>query len=208
MRLEFVFDYPSPYAYLAATQLAKLGVETTYTPIGILSLMKLVNNQPTPACPPKLRYAAMDAARWAKSYGVPFHVNAPFMAALQSGDVDIEDFVRGALLAQDLGVFDAYNTAIFRAIWAEPRDLISAIGRDIVLRVGGLRIADFWAMAAAPALRQRLDDNNRRAAERGVFGVPTFFVDDEIFFGNDRLEVVRARLSAGRQGISGMAAAG
>jgi 2-hydroxychromene-2-carboxylate isomerase len=207
MRLEFVFDYPSPYAYLATTQLPKLGVDIAHTPVGILSVMKLVNNQPTPACPSKQHYARLDSARWAKFYGVPLHVNPPFMAALRSGDVDMEDFVRGALLAQDLGIFEAYNTAIFRAIWAEPRDLVSALGRDTVLRVGGIRIPDFWAMAAAPALRQRLDENNRRAAERGVFGVPTFFLDDEIFFGNDRLDAVRARLSAHRQAISSTAAA-
>lgn len=207
MRLEFVFDYPSPYAYLATTQLPKLGVDVTYTPIGILSVMKLVNNQPTPACPAKARYAVMDASRWAKSYGVPFQVNAAFMAALRSGDVDIEDFVRGALLAQDLGVFEAYNTAIFRAIWARPHDLISALGRNTVLRIGGLDIPDFWARAAAPEWHERLESNNRRAVERGVFGIPTFFVDDEIFFGNDRLDAVRARVAAPGRPASGAAAA-
>jgi 2-hydroxychromene-2-carboxylate isomerase len=208
MRLEFFFDYPSPYAYLANTQLPKLGVDIVYTPIGIRSVMKLVNNQPTPACPAKARYAVLDATRWANSYGVPFQVNAAFVAALRSGDVDIDDFGRGALLAQDLGVFEAYNTAIFRAIWARPHDLISALGRNTVLRVGGLDIPDFWARASAPELHERLERNNRRAAERGVFGVPTFFVDDEIFFGNDRLDVVRARLSTPGQPAPRMADAG
>jgi 2-hydroxychromene-2-carboxylate isomerase len=195
MRLEFFFDYPSPYAYLANTQLPKLGVDITYTPIGIRSVMKTVNNQPTPACPPKARYAVMDASRWAKSYGVPFEVNAAFVTALVSGDVDIEDYTLGALLAQDLGVFEAYNTAIFRAIWERPHDLISALGRNTVLRVGGLDIPDFWIRAAAPEVRRRLESNNRRAVARGVFGIPTFFVDDEMFFGNDRLGAVRARIA-------------
>jgi 2-hydroxychromene-2-carboxylate isomerase len=71
MRVEFVFDYPSRYAYLASTQLESLGVPVGYEPIGIVEVMKRVDNQPSPACPPKARYAGIDAARWAHRYGVP-----------------------------------------------------------------------------------------------------------------------------------------
>jgi 2-hydroxychromene-2-carboxylate isomerase len=63
--VEFFFDYVSPYAYLANKQLAELQVPIGMRPIAILEVMKLVNNQPSPRCPPKARYAALDAKRWA-----------------------------------------------------------------------------------------------------------------------------------------------
>jgi 2-hydroxychromene-2-carboxylate isomerase len=195
MQLEFVFDYPSPYAYLASTQLPWLGVDVVHTPVGILTVMKQVNNQPSPKCPSKARYAMLDALRWAKHYGVPLQLNRPFMSAIGDGSFDYQVLTRGALLAQDLGVFECYNAAIFRALWADPQDLVSEAGRNAVLRANGIDFSDFWARASAADLYDRLEENNRQAAERGVFGVPTFFADDEMFFGNDRLSFVRARLS-------------
>jgi hypothetical protein len=88
MRVEFVFDYPSRYAYLASTQLESLGVPVGYEPIGIVEVMKRVDNQPSPACPPKARYAGIDAARWAHRYGVPFEINQAFLTALGTGTFD------------------------------------------------------------------------------------------------------------------------
>jgi 2-hydroxychromene-2-carboxylate isomerase len=69
--VEFFFDYVSPYAYPANTQLSKLEVPIARRPIAIVEVMKLVNNQPSLTCPPKARYAALDAKRWADRYGVP-----------------------------------------------------------------------------------------------------------------------------------------
>src|ERR1700719_2064094 len=106
MRLEYVFDYPSPYAYLASTRLKTLGIDAEHTPIDILTVMKAVNNQPTPACPPKARYTAMDAARWAALYGVPLEINWALRRrrgmAASSGTCSRG----GALVARDLGLME------------------------------------------------------------------------------------------------------
>ena len=116
MRLEYVFDYPSPYAYLASARLKRLGIDAEHTPIDILTVIKAVNNQPTPACPPKARYTAMDAARWAALYGVPLEINWALRAAARDGSFEWHVLTRGALVARDLGLMEAYSTAVFGAI--------------------------------------------------------------------------------------------
>jgi 2-hydroxychromene-2-carboxylate isomerase len=194
MRLEYVFDYPSPYAYLASTRLKTLGIDAEHTPIDILTVMKAVNNQPTPACPPKARYTAMDAARWAALHGVPLEINWALRAAARDGSFEWHVLTRGALVARDLGLMEAHSTAAFGAIWAEPADLTSEQGRRAVLRKAGIDIPDLWERASTAEIGAQLDANNRQAIERGVFGVPTFLVDGELFFGNDRLDMALARL--------------
>jgi 2-hydroxychromene-2-carboxylate isomerase len=192
MPVEFVFDYPSPYAYLASTQLENLGVPVCYEPIGIVEVMKRVNNQPSPACPPKARYAAIDAARWAHRYDVPFEINQAFLTALGTGTFDYQILTRGALVAQELDVFAPYNTAVFAAIWGKPQDIVTEGGRETFLKTLGIDASHFWRRAESPDLHEELRRRNDVAAQRGVFGVPTFFVDNEMYFGNDRLDFVRA----------------
>jgi 2-hydroxychromene-2-carboxylate isomerase len=193
MRLEYVFDYPSPYAYLASTRLKTLGIDAEHTPIDILTVMKAVNNQPTPACPPKARYTAMDAALGG-AVRSPLEINWALRAAARDGSFEWHVLTRGALVARDLGLMEAYSTAVFGAIWAEPADLTSEQGRRAVLRKAGIDIPDLWERASTAEIGAQLDANNRQAIERGVFGVPTFLVDRELFFGNDRLDMALARL--------------
>lgn len=194
-RLEFFFDFLSPYSYLATTQLGGLGVEAELRPVTIVEVMARVNNQPSPRCPPKSRYAALDAGRWAKLYGVPLAINTPLWAALRAGEFIPGTLVRGALAAQALGVLPAYTTAMLDAVWAAPTDVSTAAGRSTFAQAHGLP-AELWERAAAPEFDARLEADVVEAVERGVFGVPTFFVDGEMFFGNDRLDFVRRRLTA------------
>jgi 2-hydroxychromene-2-carboxylate isomerase len=195
MQIEFFFDYRSPFAYLASTQLAGLGADVSFRPIDIFAVMKQVNNQPSPLCPPKARYAVVDATRWAERYGQPFAPNTALLSALGSGAVGGDLFVRAGLAAQDLGVFETLSPALFRAIWADTADLASEPGRAAFLQAGGLP-ANLFERAAEDEVSRRLEGSDREAVERGIFGVPTFFVDGEIFFGNDRLEFVWSKIAA------------
>ncbi|ABS65247.1 DSBA oxidoreductase [Parvibaculum lavamentivorans DS-1] len=194
--VEFYFDYPSPYTYLAHEQMKSLGAPVVYRPMHILSVMKLVGNIPSPACPPKGRYAGMDAARWAKRLGIPMATNAEFWTALLAGKLDGKLLTRGAMAAQELGLAGAYNDAIFNAVWKTPRDIVTAEGRDAVLADAGIAGKGIWETAETPEFHERLETETKAAAERGVFGTPTFFVGDEIFFGNDRLDFVREAAAA------------
>lgn len=193
MHLQYVFDYRSPYAYLANTRLAGLNTPVSYLPVDILAVMKKVNNQPSPACPAKAKYSGIDAARWAALYGVPFAPNGTFIQAMRAAQIDGSSLVRAALAAQQFGTFELVHTALFEAVWAGSDDLVSAQGRTAFLQKLGIDV-DIWQVADSPAIREQLSANDEDAAQRGVFGVPTFFCDNEMFFGNDRIDFVRAAL--------------
>ena len=154
-----------------------------------------MNNQPSPACPPKARYSRTDAGRWARLYGVPLAPNAALMGAMKAGDFDGTLLVRAGLAALELGVFDAAHNALFAAVWAGEDDLLSTTGRVDFLARNGID-ADIWHHAQSTAIQERLALNNEYAVSHGVFGVPSFLVADELFFGNDRLDFVRAALQS------------
>jgi 2-hydroxychromene-2-carboxylate isomerase len=193
--LEFHFDYLSPYTYLADTQLGSLDAEIDYRPVAIVPVMALVNNQPSPKCPPKGRYAGIDAARWATRYGVKLQSNPGLWGALSKG-FDAGVLIRGALAAQAQGTFTRYHHAIFNAVWRDNGDVVTQQGRDAILAAAGLDPAALWREADAPATVALLEARIKAAAEKGVFGTPTFFLGDEPFFGNDRLDFIRERLAA------------
>jgi 2-hydroxychromene-2-carboxylate isomerase len=173
--------------------LRSLRGQINYEPVDIVWIMKKVNNQPTPMCPPKLKYAGLDAPRWARHYGVPYSPNGPLLNALLQGKLKGDLLSRAAIAGRLLGAFEEINDALFSAVWAGTDDLTCAEGRTRFAESRSLP-AEFWDMADTAEAAQMLAANSERAMERGVFGVPTFFVDGEMFFGNDRLSFVRARL--------------
>jgi 2-hydroxychromene-2-carboxylate isomerase len=193
MLVDFIFDYRSPYAYLASSQLQTLRGQVNHEPVDIVWIMKKVGNQPTPMCPPKAKYAVLDASRWARHYGVPLSPNGPLLNALLQGKLKGDLLSRAAIAGRLLGAFEEVNDALFSALWAGSDDLISAEGR---VRFAASRSLPpkLWDMADTAEVAQLLASSSERAMERGVFGVPTFFVDGEMFFGNDRLSFVRASL--------------
>jgi 2-hydroxychromene-2-carboxylate isomerase len=197
MRIEFMSDYRSPYSYLANARLKKIGISVDHKPLDIAAVMKLVNNRPSPECPAKARYAGMDAQRWAKRYDVQFSPNWAVLKAMGTGAFDGTTLSRAALVAQQLGIFDQVNDALFEAMWAGGDDLASEEGRSNFLRNRNIAADDLWRLASEPKIVQLQVEQAKEAADRGVFGVPTIFVEDEMFFGNDRLSFVEARLSGG-----------
>jgi 2-hydroxychromene-2-carboxylate isomerase len=193
MLVDFVLDYRSPYAYLANTQLRTLGAQINYQPTDIVWVMKKVNNQPTPMCPPKAKYAGLDAFRWAKHYGVPYSPNRTLLNGLFQGHLRGDLLSRAAIASQQLGAFEQINDALFSLVWAGSDDLTSEKGRAQFAASRSLP-KELWEVAESAEVEERLTANNECAAARGVFGVPTFFVNDEMFFGNDRLSFVKDRL--------------
>jgi 2-hydroxychromene-2-carboxylate isomerase len=188
MHLEFFLDYISPYAYLANTQIRQLGTKTEYRPVDIITVMKQVNNRPTLECPAKLRYAGIDAKRCATHRGIRFSPNWSLLQAVQAGRVRGALFSHAGLAAQELDVFDVVNNALFDAIWIGTDHLTSEEGRKAFLTKLPLVASDLWRLAEDQLIRDRMAEECNAAADRGVFGVPTFFVNDEMFFGNDRLD--------------------
>jgi 2-hydroxychromene-2-carboxylate isomerase len=188
-KFDFYFDFPSPYAYLAHTQLPRIAAEhgatIVYHPFRILELMKIVGNRPTTIeCKNKGKYAGADLQRWVKRYKVDFSRNP------NSKSIDFAELDRGALVAIEDGRGAEYVTAIFAAIWGKPEDLSQRSVVFDVLSGAGFAGEQLLERAGADAVIAKLDAETRAAAERGVFGAPTIFVGDQMFFGNDRLDFV------------------
>lgn len=194
-QIEFVFDFLSPYSYLATTQLPRLRAETgagiVYTPFRILELMKLVGNRPTTVeCKNKGAYAGADIQRWAARYGVPFKRNPH----LRGFDHDL--LRRAALAAIQQGRGEAYVATVYGALWAGDADLSQRPIFRAVLDQAGLDGEALLETAGEARIGALLDKATEVAAQRGVFGSPTFFVGDQMFFGNDRLDFVVEALKA------------
>lgn len=192
-QIEFYFDFPSPYSYLASTQLpalaARAGTTVIYRPFRILELMKQVGNRPTTIeCKNKQLYATADLGRWAARHGVAVNRNP------HARGFDYAALLRGALVANDQRRGAAYVESVFRAIWNEGRNLAERPVLLAVLAEAGFDGAALLQAADAPELIARLDQATVEAATRGVFGAPSFFVDDTLYFGNDRLDFVAAAL--------------
>ena len=114
---------------------------------------------------------------------------------MNAGGFDGASLSRAALAAQRLGIFDQVNDALFEAMWASDDDLASEEGRSDFLKNRKIIAPDLWRLASEPDIAKLQVKQARQAADRGVFGVPTFFVEDEMFFGHDRLPFVEARLN-------------
>ena len=195
--IDFHFDFVSPYSYLAITQLPALarqhGAEIVYKPFRLLELMKLVGNRPTTVeCKNKLRYAGADLGRWAARYGVSLHRNP------HESKFDRDLLLRGALVAAEDGEAAPYVSAVFGAVWNGERDLSHHAELVDVLGNAGLAGEKLLERAASAEVAARLDRETAAAAERGVFGSPTFVVGDELYFGNDRLDFLAAALAAAK----------
>jgi len=192
MRIDFYYDYVSPFAYIAHRRLTAADIQSTPFPVSAAAVMKLVNNQPSPDCPAKMAYSAFDAARMCRHLKIDFSPNRKFMGAIATSQTDRSLLAAGAHAAMQMGVLDAYDKAIFSAVWAGAPELLDLPGRAAVLNAVGIDGEGLWALAGSVAVVNQLDAANAAAAKRKVFGVPTFFVGDEPFFGNDRLSMALA----------------
>lgn len=180
--IEFFFDIASPYSYLASTQVdalaARVGVPVRWRPFLLGGVFRAVGNQPPVALAARQPYLLKDLTRWAAHYGVPFDFPSFF---------PVNSLVpMRALAGLPEAAVPAAAAALFEAHWALGRDpsdaavLSELIGAEAVARA-----SDGTVKAA---LRETTDE----AVQRGAFGAPTFFVGDEMFFGNDRLHFVEA----------------
>ncbi|MFJ5162362.1 DsbA family protein [Pantoea sp. NPDC088449] len=190
MQVRFVYDYRSIYSYLANSQIDTLATDVEYQLVDIVAVMQEVHNQPTPKCPAKLTYSKLDAQRWAEIYGIELSPNDQLLEAMRSGAIPSGYFSRVGISAQQLGIFKEVNNALFRAVWAGTDDLITQNGRNQFSRKHEIPLV-VWDLADAPEILLELAKNNKSAIESGVFGAPTFYVGDEMYFGNDRIDFVR-----------------
>ncbi|MGH7780470.1 MAG: 2-hydroxychromene-2-carboxylate isomerase [Candidatus Binataceae bacterium] len=190
--VDFFFDFISPYTYVARTQLDALaertGARFKTWPMHLLNLMKIVGNTPTTVvCKNKRKYAGQDLARWCARYHVPLKLNPHLQ-----GDHSLT--LKGALVAQEMNLEDQYNRAIFSAFWTDAVNVTDRSALVQHLESAGLDGTAILIKAEEPEYAEHMESNTQIAADRGVFGSPTFIVGDDMFFGNDRLDFLEARL--------------
>lgn len=189
--VEFLFDFGSPTSYLAYKQLPKIasrhGARILWTPILLGGVFKATGNSSPAMVPAKGRYMNQDLARFAKRYGVVLNFNTHF-------PVNTLSLMRGAVAYQATPDFDLYVNAMFDAMWAHPRNLNDQGEVVHVLRDIGIKPDDFLARIERAEVKEKLKANTEGAVARGVFGAPTFFVNGDMFFGQDRLDFVEEAL--------------
>ena len=189
--LEFYFDYGSPYSYLADTQVEAIarraGATLVRKPMLLGGVFKATGNHSPAELPQKSAWSGFDMPLWARHYGVPFQRN-PFFP------VNTLALMRGAAAAQIDGTFERYHPAIYKAMWVDGRNLNDMKEIVAVLAAAGLDPAKVGARIQDQDVKDRLKATTDEAVARGVFGAPTCFVDNMMFFGNDRLPFVEMAL--------------
>ena len=191
-RVEFFYDYASTYSYLAHRQIEALATrrdaELVFRPMVLGFVFKATGNSMPASVPAKAAYMVQDVRRWVRHYGLPFKMPSVF-------PTNTIRALRGACAALEEGTFVAYHHAVMDAYWAQDQDIGDAEVLAAVATRAGLDGARLVARAEEPAVKDQLKKNTDEAIARGVFGAPTFFVGDQMFWGNDRMEFVAEALA-------------
>jgi 2-hydroxychromene-2-carboxylate isomerase len=190
---EFWFDFGSPAAYLAFTQLQKLENETNstavYRPMLLGGVFQATGNHSPATIPAKGSYIFGDFNRFAKRYGVPFNSNLHF-------PINTLLLMRGAIGMQQRhpDQFLDYCRAVFQAIWIDALNMNDPATVGAVLHKAGFDPQKLMAIANDQVTKDALKESTTEAVTHGVFGAPTFFVGNQMFWGQDRLDFVKEAL--------------
>jgi len=196
--LEFIFDFGSPNAYLAwralPPVLARTGAAVKVIPCLLGGIFKATNNQaPTVAYAPikgKMEYERLEFARFLRRHALAkFRFNPHF-------PVNTLLLMRGLVAAQRLGVADRFIEMGLAAMWEQGLKMDDPAVAAKAYADAGLDAEALLAGAADPAIKAELAANTEAAVQRGAFGVPTFYVGGEMFFGKERLGQVEEELAA------------
>ena len=193
-QVEFFFDFGSPTSYLAYTQLPKIasecGATVVWRPMLLGGVFKAAGNQSPVMVALKGVWMWTDMERWARRYGVPLQKNPHFII----NTLTLMRIAVGLQMRQP-DLFLRYVDAMFHAMWVEPCNLGDAAVVATTLQKAGFDSAALAALSGDAEVKAKLIDLTDQAVKRGVFGAPTLFVGNEMFFGQDRLEFVREALA-------------
>jgi 2-hydroxychromene-2-carboxylate isomerase len=192
---DFYFDFGSLASYLAHTQLPKMCAETgasaNLLPMLLGGVFQATGNVSPMTVPAKGRYAFMDFKRFADGYGVPLNMNPHFPIITTT----LMRMVTAMHTKNDPRMQNLMNV-VFQAIWVDSLNMNDPAIVGQVLTDAGFDSAALLAMANDQATKDQLKAVTTKAVERGVFGAPSFFVGEEMFWGQDRMEQVKAALKA------------
>lgn len=195
-KVEFLFDFGSPNAYLSHLVIPKIedrtGVKVSYVPVLLGGVFKATNNvSPMVSMKGinnKPQYAQLETDRFLKQHQITAYQRNPFFP------VNTLTIMRAAVFAQTQGYYEKYLDAVYRHMWAQPKKMDDPEVISAALKESGLPAEEIMAGAVLPEIKQKLIANVDEAVARGVFGSPAFFVGSEHYFGKDRLREVEEEI--------------
>jgi 2-hydroxychromene-2-carboxylate isomerase len=193
--VDFYFDFGSPAAYLAWSQLpiicAETGARLVPKPVLLGGVFQATGNRAPMTVPLKGSYLFVDLARFAQRYGVPLTFNPNFPI----NTLTLMRVAVGLQMHSDPR-FDDYCAAMFKAIWVDGQNMNDPAVVGAVWAQTGFDPQVLSALSSEPTVKDALKAATESAVQRGVFGAPTFFVADQMYWGQDRLDFVRDALAS------------
>jgi 2-hydroxychromene-2-carboxylate isomerase len=198
--LNYYFSLLSPWAYLGHAPLGRIAanhdVVIDYRPVDLIELFPETGGLPLPKRhPSRQRYRILEMKRWREAR------DAPLLLKPKNWPFDFKLADRLALVAGQGGPQDkahAFISMAFRAVWVEDRNLADEGELTRLLEEGGYAPRDMLTRARDPQTIAAHEGNKARAMEDGVFGSPSYVLDGEVFWGQDRLDMLNAALTSGR----------
>lgn len=192
--IEFYFDFGSPTAYLAYRRLIQLqgqyGAKIEYCPMLLGGIFKATGNNSPIMVPAKGQYMGRyDLPRFAKRYDVEFNHNPHF-------PINTLYLMRGFLAAEEMGKSPEYLNAVFSAMWIDQQNMGDIDTVKTVLNIANIDAEVLLQMSETAAIKSALIEKTEAAVKRGIFGAPTMFMSDEMYFGQDRLDFIEENLQA------------
>ncbi len=203
VKVEFMFDFGSPNAYLAEKVIPEIqrrtGAEFEYVPVLLGGIYKLTNNR-SPAeafagIKNKPEFMELETRRFIRRHNITTFNGNPFFP------VNTLQLMRGAVAAQFEGLFEPYFRAAYHHMWEAPKKMDDPqVAREAFMS-SNIDFDRIVARSQQPEVKNRLLELTQSAVTRGAFGSPTFFVGEEMFFGKDQLrDVEEAIVEAGAVG--------
>jgi 2-hydroxychromene-2-carboxylate isomerase len=196
--VEFHFDFGSPNAYLSHLVIpgleARTGAAFRYVPVLLGGVFKATGNA-SPAVTlqgikNKGEYQQLEMQRFLARHGITRFARNPHFP------VNTLQSMRGAVAAGRLGCFERYVDEVYRHMWCDPKKMDDAEVIRAALVESELPAAELMELTQDPDVKAELLANTEASVGRGVFGSPSFFVGDELFFGKDRLREVEEEIEA------------
>ena len=196
-KLDFYFDVGSPTSYLAYRKLlqmkSKYDFNLIYIPVLLGGIFKLTGNQSPAVIAAKGRYMELfDLPRFAQLYNVSFKSNPHF-------PINTLTLMRGAIAAQEMTFLNEYLDCIFRALWVKQLNLGDPEILADELKGSGIDHGTIIQLAQSIHIKTKLIENTEQAVDKGIFGAPTFFFGEEMYFGQDRLHMIEALLTRDKE---------
>ena len=192
--VEFYFDLGSPYSYLAYYRLLQMAeqleIQIVYKPILLGGVFKATGNRSPIEIPVKGAYSILDMQRWAEYYQIPMQMNPHF----PMNTLTLMRILTGVQLLH-LEKFEQVLKLLFDAMFGTPQNLNELTVLAEVLKPSGFSVEDIMSMVQSDVVKQKLITETEQAILRGIFGAPTFFVGDEMYWGQDRLHFVEQALN-------------